>query len=557
MHPSPLLSTTLLAALITTSALSLCAQTPVILISIDTLRADHLGAYGYTKTRTPNIDSLADHGTVFTDADCQIPFTFPSHASMMTSTYPFEDQVEENAVALPSGPVTLASVLKSHGYKTAAFIGTVFMEKEMGLDQGFDFYDSPFHYDAFSPMSGSMFLGATPGSPNEGKDRRDGALVVRSARQWLSANASPQPLFAFIHLFDLHKPYNDGYDGRLAYVDRMVGLLKQTLVQTGLWDKAIVILVADHGESLGDHGESSHGYYIYESTLHVPLMVHWPVGAEGHPARVTDPVGLIDLAPTVLDLLHLPKQPSFEGGNLFGAAHAIYGESLHAHDAFGWAPLRSLRIGDFKYIEAPRPELYNLKSDPRELTNLYLKTSPKAADLRSQLSKLLARYPPKKPTTAHDTSPGARALLDSLGYLSSGPRTGSGTASGSSADPKDRMPEFRQYETAQLQLYHRQMAAAIATLRQLLEQDPHNVLARRDLASAYVETGQFAKARPEFQKVLAAAPEDYMANYEIGLAEDRLGLLKEAKEHLETACRIAPESQQSRRELDAVVKRLN
>ena len=148
-------------------------------------------------------------------------------------------------------------------------------------------------------------------------------------------------------------------------------------------------------------------------------------------------------------------------------------------------------------------------------------------------------------------------MLDSLGYLSSGPRTGSGTASGSSADPKDRMPEFRQYETAQLQLYHRQMAAAIATLRQLLEQDPHNVLARRDLASAYVETGQFAKARPEFQKVLAAAPEDYMANYEIGLAEDRLGLLKEAKEHLETACRIAPESQQSRRELDAVVKRLN
>ncbi len=541
-------------------AIAQTPATPVILISIDTLRADHLSSYGYTRIHTPNIDSLADHGTLFTDADCQIPFTMPSHASMLTSVYPFGNRVEENAVALAPGAVSLATMLHSHAYKTAAFIGTVFMEKQMGLDAGFDFYDSPFNYDAFSPMSGSMFLGVTPGSPNAGKDRRDGALVVRSARQWLSANASTgntQPLFAFIHLFDMHKPYDDGYDGRLTYVDHLIGLLKQTLIQTGLWDKALIILVADHGESLGDHGEASHGYFIYESTLHVPLIIHWPAGTEQHPPRVTDPVGLIDVAPTVMDFLHLPMPPSFEGTSLLGTHGPVYGESVHAHDAFGWAPLRSLRVGQFKYIEAPRPELYDLKADPHELTNLYVKGSAKAADLRSQLVKLLTRYAPKSPATASNATPASRALLDSLGYLSAGPRATAGAAAGPPADPKDRLPEFRMYEDAQLQLYHRKMTEAIATLRQLLLRDPHNMMARRDLGSTYVETGNYAGARTAFQQVLAVAPDDYMTNYEIGFAEAGLGLLKEAKVHLETACRIAPESQQSRKELEVVLKKLD
>jgi hypothetical protein len=204
--------------------------------------------------------------------------------------------------------------------------------------------------------------------------------------------------------------------------------------------------------------------------LHVPLIIHWPAGSANHPARVSDPVGLIDVAPTVMDFLHLPMPPSFEGGSLMGnhSGLAVYGESLHAHDAFGWAPLRSLRVGPYKYIEAPRPEVYNLQTDPHELTNLYVKGSAKAADLRNQLAKLLARYAPKKSetaSTASKNSPAARALLNSLGYLSSGPRTAAG---GSGADPKDRLPEFRMYEDAQLQLYHRKMTEAIATLRQLL-----------------------------------------------------------------------------------------
>ena len=213
------------------------AQPPVILISIDTLRADHLSAYGYRKKRTPNIDSFAEHGTLFAHADAQVPLTGPSHASLFTSTYPFQNRVEENAERVPPGAVTLASVLRSHGYKTAAFVSSVFLEKQMGLDQGFDTYDSPFSYTALSPLSGSMFFGAETHNPNLGRARRVGALAVRAAVQWLQANRD-QPVFVFLHLYDLHKPYGlppgfkaspgvTGYDAQLEYVDHVLGLFRK------------------------------------------------------------------------------------------------------------------------------------------------------------------------------------------------------------------------------------------------------------------------------------------------------------------------------------------
>ena len=291
-------------------------QPPVILISIDTLRADHLSAYGYQTIRTPNIDSFAQHGTLFTGIDSQIPLTLPSHTSLFTSTYPFQNQIEENAERVPTGAVTLASVLRNNGYKTAAFIGCVFLEREMGLDQGFDVFDSPFNFQAFSAISGSMFFAGTPQNPYTVRDRRDGALVVGAATRWLNANRD-QPVFLFLHLFDLHKPYKQpGYDAGIEYVDRLLGAFKQTLIKTGLWDRSLVVLLSDHGESLGDHGEYTHGYFIYRSTLWVPLMIHWPSNAPNQPPKSTQPAGLIDVAPTILDFLHLPAPPSFEGKSL-------------------------------------------------------------------------------------------------------------------------------------------------------------------------------------------------------------------------------------------------
>ena len=455
----------------------------VILISIDTLRADHLSSYGYPGIRTPNIDSFAQGGTLFRNIESQVPLTLPSHTSLFTSTYPFENQIEENAERVPSGVVTLASVLQSHGYKTAAFIGSVFLESEMGLDQGFDRYDSPFHFEAFSPISGSMFFGGVGRNPYGVRDRRDGALVLGAARRWLAANATDPHagVFVFAHLFDLHKPYiRGGYDAELAYTDRILGAFKQALIQGGWWQRSLVILLSDHGESLGEHGEDSHGYFIYESTLHVPLILHWPDSAARRPARDDRPGGLMDVAPTVLDFLQLAAPPSFEGHSLLSVSgpRGIYSESLYAYDGFGWSPLRSLRQGRYKYIDAPAPELYNLAADPREQTNLWAREPARAGALKSELRELLAGHAPKQPASPANISPRTRALLASLGYLSGGRRAAGG---GALPDPKERLAEYRLYERAQAALYDRRLKAAASIFRRILTRDPKNTLARRDL----------------------------------------------------------------------------
>jgi arylsulfatase A-like enzyme len=536
------------------------AQTPVILISIDTLRADHLSAYGYRKIKTPNIDSFAEHGTVYTDVESQIPLTLPSHTSLFTSTYPFQNRIEENAERVPSGVVTLAGVLRAQGYQTAAFIGSVFLERELGLDQGFVTYDSPFHFEAFSPISGSMFFGDT--RPNPGvREKRDGALVVRSAAQWLASHRN-QPVFAFVHLFDLHKPYDPhkgfaapSYDTELLYLDSILGAFKKTLTESGWWDRSIVVLLSDHGESLGEHGEASHGVFIYQSTVWTPLLIHWPAASPSMPARTANPAGLIDVAPTILDALRIALPPSFEGTSLRAnsAPRAVYTESLHTHDSFGWSPLRSVRIEKYKYIEAPRPELYDLQVDPHELNNIYRKDLAEARALQNKLRNLLARPALKaQPAPGVAITPQTKALLGSLGYLAGSPRPPGSTSGG--PDPKDRLPELQLYEKSQVLLYYGRLDEAIAALREIVRRDPRNTLAQRDLGAAYVERKEYSQACAAFEKVLAAAPGDYMTQFEMGIAEEHRGLTKEAITHLETACRIAPEAVQCREELAKLKK---
>lgn len=547
----PLLATLLLAA-------AMQAQTPVILISIDTLRADHLSAYGYKKISTPNIDAFAQGGTLFSAATTQIPITLPSHTALFTSTHPFANRIEENAEPVARPTATLASVLHTHGYKTAAFIGSVFLEKELGLDQGFDVYDSPFNFQAFSPMSGEMLFAGALRNPFSVKESRDGALVVRAAIQWTTANKAA-PLFAFIHLFDLHKPYKISptearqrgislYDAQLLYADQVLGRLRQSLIANGLWERALTVLVSDHGEGLEEHGETSHGYFVYQSTLWVPLLVHWPAGA-AHAARSDKPIGLVDVAPLILDHLHIAAPPSFVGSP---SAADVYSESVYAHDAFGWAPLRALRSGDLKYIDAPHPELYNLRADPHELTNIVASNSVKAQELRNRLSTLLASRPPS-PTAATQTPSGSRAVLGSLGYIASGPKT---RLASTAADPKDRIADYRLYENALDAGYAGRTDAAMAALTRILSHDPKNTLARRDLGECYIEKQQYAKARESFQQTAAAAPDDYLSHLGLGIADEHLGLLPEALEQFQTACRIAPAATQCRQELEKLQRRV-
>ena len=448
---------------------------PVILISIDTLRADHLSAYGYTKIHTPRIDSFAHGGTLFTRVETQVPLTLPSHTSLFTSTYPFQNRIEENGERVPAGVVTLASVLRGRGYKTAAFVGSDFLDRRFGLDQGFDVYDSPFDLQA-----------AERANPYTMTLRRDGALVVRAARQWLDANRG-QAVFAFIHLFDLHVPYTlpasaalssgmSRYDAQLVYVDEVLGRFQQALKDSGWWDKALVVLLADHGEGLGEHRETDHGYFIYESTLWVPLIVHWPSGAAIYPATSIVHAGLIDVAPTILDFLGVPAPPSFEGKSQLGAlksgdadgSTAVYSESLYAHDAFRWAPLRSLRKGKYKFIAAPKAELYDLEMDPHEQNNLLHRRSAVAAELNNQLNEVVARYAPVAPAPP-GIPPETLTRLESIGYLAA---ANPAPAQTSGPDPKDRWPEFQLYQAALLELQEGHANTALSKFLQLLRGDP-------------------------------------------------------------------------------------
>ena len=567
---------------------------PVILISIDTLRADHLSSYGYGKIRTPHLDSFAQGGTLFTRVEAQIPLTLPSHTSLFTSTFPFQNGVEENGERVPAGVVTLASVLKSHGYKTAAFLGSDFLDKRFGLDQGFDFYDSPFEPEA-----------GVPPNPYAARLRRDGTLVLRAARQWLEANRG-QRVFVFVHLYDLHMPYTlpveaarargiSRYDAQLEYVDQVLGRFQQALEESGWWQKPLVVLLSDHGEGLGEHRESDHGFFIYESTLWVPLILHWPAGVTNYPAVAPLPAGLIDVAPTILDLLRLPAPPSFAGASLLGTIkageaggpRAVYSESLYAHDAFRWAPLRAWRAGKYKFIQAPHPELFDLQADPHEQTNLVEKNSALATELQNELKQLLARYAPQTPAPPAGLSPETLERLESVGYLAAESR-GAGVSSG--PDPKDRLPEYELYQTALLALEEGRAGAALAQFRKILRADPQNTLARFHLGECYLKThqpedalrewtttlkgdpayapaaealgqywleqGNYAQARLRFQQTLALEPDSYTGHFELGIAAAHLGLLPEARQHFQAACRIAPHSRECARELEALEQRM-
>jgi len=534
------------------------AQTPVILISIDTLRADRVGVYGSHRVPTPGVDGFAEGATLFTSADVQVPLTLPSHTSLLTCTYPFQTGVEVNAEEVPANLETLAGVLHAHGYQTAAFIGSVFLERQLGLNRGFDEYDSPFSFEAFSPLSGEIFFVGAQRNPLAIRDRRDGNIVVHAAGSWLAARRG-QPVFAFVHLFDLHAPYNapssfrrppgsSDYDAQLAYVDRAIASFRQALIRDGWWDRALVILVSDHGEGLGEHGEETHGAFAYESTLHIPLIVHWPSGVHPLAARDDRTVGLIDVAPTILDFLHIPAPTQFVGSSLLGhAQHPVYSETFYVYNAFGWSPLRALRSGGLKYIDAPHPELYDLQRDPQEMHNLIGARAADAQVLRAEMSRLLARYPAiARDSSGTPESTQTAAVLRSLGYLSRGPRR---RAIGSLPDPRDRLNELHLYEKADAATNRGDLTHAASLLHQVLAADPQNTLARRDLGVLYVERNRPADARVCLEKVLAFAPDDYVSQFELALAYAKLGQRKAALDHMRIACGLAPRSERCQAEL--------
>jgi choline-sulfatase len=554
----------LLALLAAFAGLAISApRYSVVLISIDTLRADRLSCYGRSKVRTPHLDELARGGTLFSRVDSPVPLTLPAHMSLLSSTYPFTHGVEENGQQITSGAVTLATVLKSRGYRTAAFIGGYVLDARFGLNQGFDVYDSPFH---LSPHPGE--------EPPEIK--RPAEAVLKSAGEWIRAQ-SEQAFFAFIHLYDVHQPYShSSYDAEVAYVDAALG----KFTARGFLKDVLIILTSDHGESLGEHGEETHGYFIYQSTLRVPLILHWPAGGS-HPARSDEPVSLIDLAPTVLDFLGVPAPPQFQGHSLLkpAAEQPVYAESMYARDHLGCAPLRSIRQGRYKYIDAPKPELYDLEADPGESQNRYDREPQLAVKLRARLRSLLDQRRP----VPNPTNPEVLAKLRSLGYLAGGP-----PRSVSGADPKDRLQEYLRYGRAIWLANSGQLPEAIREFQNVLKDDPQNVQAQFYLAVCYYRSRRldeavdalnatlaagknyapaeellgsiwllkknYAKARQQFAHLTSVAPSNYGAHYNLGILAMQEGRAEEALSELQSASRADPGAAQAHAALGSLYK---
>ena len=462
----------------------------LILITIDTLRADRVGSYGYTRARTPAFDALAARGTRFDRAFAPAPITLTSHASLMTGRYPPGHGARHNGMRTDSGVPLLAETLGRHGFDTAAFIAAFPLDRRFGLDRGFKTYSDRM------PRSGGR-------TANE----RPGAEVASEAIAWLNARRAGQGgasrFFLWVHLFEPHAPYGAStdsrpvgvrYDDEVADADRQVARIVEAAGPDR--DQTLFVVAADHGEAFGEHGEIAHSIFVYDTTLRVPLVMAGP----GIGARVVQtPVSLVDVAPTVVRLLGLGAfdadgqdlGPALAGGGI--PARALYAESFAPLLDFGWSPLRSVRDGGWKLIEAPRPELFQVAVDPAEERDLATAESGRVAALREKVGRYSADT--LEPKTAAD--PEAAARLQSLGYV------GAGRADGSKRpDPKDRLElAGRIAQITSGELHGPPLETAI---RRVLESDPQNPQMHLRLGFALQDSGRCPEAIRHFSAAIEA-----------------------------------------------------
>jgi arylsulfatase A-like enzyme/Flp pilus assembly protein TadD len=521
----------------------------VVLVSIDTLRADHLGSYGYRGVPTPAIDRLAAEGTLFENAATAVPLTLPAHGSLLTGRNPQGHGVLDNfASRLPESEETLAEALRAHGFATGGFVGAFVLDSRWGIAQGFDTYFDDF--DARPEDAGTQEANQRPGDE-----------VLAPALEWLEKQRD-RPFFAFLHFFDPHTPYappepfrsrfgsgggNALYDAEIAYVDSLVDRLLQALEDLGIAEETAVVLVGDHGESLGDHGEATHGYFVYDSTIRVPLIVRAPGVPRG--ARVKAQVRTIDIAPTVLDLLQLPPLPSAEGESLrpyFRGEDDVpprfaYIESQYAAIHFGWAPLRGVRTESHKLIDAPEPELYDLRTDPAESKNVYFEARDIAERLAPLVKELSAARPRQEATSA-PVDPETERRLSALGYLTtrSEPSEGSEPDSRSLPDPKSKLGLFQRIAEARDALERKDTTRAVGILEAALEEDPDLGMAYTLLGSVLLDEERFVEAERLYRRALERNDGNVDSIYGLALAYKGQGRLEEAAAGFERCLALDP-----------------
>jgi arylsulfatase A-like enzyme len=508
--------------------------TPVVLISIDTLRSDHLPAYGYQGVATPNIDALRADSILYARAYSHVPLTLPSHVSMLTGMLPADSGIRDNVGFRVADSVPMIQqLLKQNGYATGGAVSAFVLRRETGMARGFDFYD-----DEVEPLGTDKTIGRV---------QRDGRETLHTLEKWLDGE-SGKPIFAFLHLYEPHTPYKppepyfsrypNHYDGEIAYTDAIVGEFMDDLKQKGIYDRALIILLSDHGEGLNDHGEEEHGIFLYREALQVPLLVKLPhQGKAG--ATVTAPVELVDVFPTILDrtATPAPKEGHRVGASLLaflrgGPQRQIYSESYYARFHFGWSDLHSLISGSDHFIQAPQPELYDLGADPREKHNVLEQNRRAYVRLRQAIEPYV-----HEAATPTNVDPEEAAKLAALGYVGSTVSTKPGQVL---PDPKASMGAFHDIRQAFTWYRNGKEEDALRLTNQLLAANSQ-MADLWDLKFRILEKmGREREAVEAAKEGLRIVPVEGALLLDVAKGSLEIGDLDSAQKHAEIAARMQP-----------------
>ncbi|HSR52220.1 MAG TPA: sulfatase-like hydrolase/transferase [Acidobacteriota bacterium] len=528
----------------------------MVVITIDTLRADHVSAFDpESPVKTPAMDGLAADGVAYLRALTTNPLTFPSHASLMTGQWPLQHGVRDfTGYRLDQEALTLAEVLSQRGYETAAFVSAAVLDHRTGMAQGFDVYD-----DSFADQG---FLG-------EGSRvaERPGRRTLDRALQWLRQRSGQKPFLLWLHLFEPHDPYeppasyrseeHSPYAGEVAYSDALVGELLEELRRQKLYEPSLVSLLSDHGEGLGDHGESRHGFFIYQSTIHIPWIVKFPSNRHAG-SRPEDPVSIVDALPTFLQALDVERRdwPSKVQGRSrlreamgadSGSDRPLYLESQTPMRQFGWSDLRGLVRGRYKLIEAPRPELYDLLEDPGESNNLFRQEGALGRRLQDALREFESRYADSQPGGGQDSLSSAQVdaelqeRLRSIGYVGTSAPAASTESRAGLADPKDNIAAYEGMQAGVEAARQENWSKAIELLEQAHEEAPQAAAILSSLALTCRDAGRPQEAVQWFQEALKVVPEDHYLRLQFAQFLLKLNQPREAGQQFEEILEAQPD----------------
>jgi choline-sulfatase len=531
----------------------------ILLVTLDTVRADRLGAYGYAAARTSHLDRLAAEGVRFDRAIAQAPITLPSHASLFTARFPFAHGVRNNGnFYLGDQLPTLTTALHDRGYRTGAFVSSFILDRRYGLARGFDEYDDRLEGDRRQVVNFEV---------ERRGDRtalKAGAWLDQYARENVQAAGAPpaggpaaKPFFLWLHLYDPHEPYRPPqpfrdlfadrpYDGEIAFADTILASIMDRLDKLGLLQSTLIAVVGDHGESLGDHGEETHSMFLYDPALRVPMIL-WRPGRLPAATVVRPLVRVIDLAPTLLDVVGAPPLAGADGRSLLPLVNdralpavPAYAETYLPLFYMNWAPLRAIEDERWKYIDAPKPELYDLEHDPGEADNIAAKDPARTAALRKAMTELAGNG--DGPIAAARVDRETLDKLATLGYVAAAvePATTSASAGSSRPDPKDMIAIFNRLRSANAAVRDGRLEEAKAEARAVLAQDPKNAFALIIVASAQMNQGAYREAIAGYRAYLDLVPTSAYAHHWMAICYVRLGERDQALREEDAALAIDP-----------------